>query len=121
MYSLQNGVMRTNCLDCLDRTNFIQSKIACDVLTTILSKCGFDIKTIFNADSITSATDDPENTSRVVTALKNIWADNGDLISKHYTGTGSTHTNITRTGKRDFMGMMDHGWKSINRFYQQHV
>ena len=39
--SLQNGVMRTNCLDCLDRTNLVQSKIAYDVLTTILSKCGF--------------------------------------------------------------------------------
>ena len=38
--NLQNGVMRTNCLDCLDRTNLIQSKVAFDILTTILIKCG---------------------------------------------------------------------------------
>lgn len=24
--------------------------------------------------------------------FRNIWADNGDAISYHYTGTGSTHT-----------------------------
>lgn len=24
--------------------------------------------------------------------FRNIWADNGDAISFHYTGTGSTHT-----------------------------
>ena len=25
---VQRGIMRTNCLDCLDRTNFVQAKIA---------------------------------------------------------------------------------------------
>ena len=53
--------------------------------------------------------------------LKNAWADNGDMISKHYTGTGSTQTNVTRTGKRDLKGMMDHGLKTCRRFYQQYV
>ena len=51
--------------------------------------------------------------------FKNIWADNGDMLSAHYTGTGSTHTNITRTGRRDFSGMLDHGKKSLLRFYMQ--
>ena len=54
-----------------------------------------------------------------VISFKNLWADNGDCISKHYTGTGSTHTNITRTGKRDFFGLIDHGMKSLGRFYLQ--
>jgi len=43
------------------------------------------------------------------------------MISKHYTGTGSTHTNITRTGKRDIKGLFDHGLKSCLRLYQQFV
>jgi hypothetical protein len=43
------------------------------------------------------------------------------MISKHYTGTGSTHTNVTRTGKRDYKGMMDHTYKTCKRFYQQYV
>jgi len=49
--------------------------------------------------------------------FKNIWADNGDFISIHYAGTGSTISNITRTGKAGFMNMLDHGMKSIERFY----
>ena len=28
----QNGVIRTNCLDCLDRTNYIQSRVALKAL-----------------------------------------------------------------------------------------
>ena len=28
LHNLQNGVVRTNCMDCLDRTNYIQSRLA---------------------------------------------------------------------------------------------
>ncbi len=28
----------------------------------------------------------------LIKKFRNIWADNGDMISFHYTGTGSTHT-----------------------------
>ena len=55
----------------------------------------------------------------LITNYKNIWADNGDMLSAQYTGTGSTHTNITRTGRRDFSGMLDHGKKTLLRFYMQ--
>ena len=41
--------------------------------------------------------------------FKCLWADCGDNISKHYTGTGSTHTDVTKKGKRDFEGMLEHG------------
>ena len=64
---------------------------------------------------------DNASTNMLVIALKNIWADNGDMISKHYTGTGSTHTNITRAGKRNILGMLDHSFKSVKRLYQQYV
>jgi hypothetical protein len=39
------------------------------------------------------------------------------MLSIQYTGTGSTHTNATRTGKRDITGTLDHGTKSLMRFY----
>jgi len=119
--SLQNGVMRINCIDCLDRTNLIQSKIAYDTLNTILTKCGFDIAKIFGANTILEAADNAETTNNMIIKLKNAWADNGDMISKHYTGTGSTHTNVTRTGKRDLKGIMDHGLKTLGRFYKQYM
>lgn len=49
--------------------------------------------------------------------FKNIWADNGDYISILYAGTGSTISNVTRSGKAGFLNMLDHGLKSIERFY----
>ncbi len=30
--------------------------------------------------------------------LKNVWADNADIMSKQYTGTGALKTDYTRTG-----------------------
>lgn len=49
--------------------------------------------------------------------FKNAWADNGDYLSVHYAGTGSTISTITRTAKAGFLNMLDHGMKSIERFF----
>lgn len=53
--------------------------------------------------------------------FKYIWADSGDFISIHYTDTGSTHTDITKYGKRDFQGMLSHGFTSLGRFVTQNI
>lgn len=119
--SLQNGVVRVNCLDNLDRTNLIGSKIAYQVLTYILESIQIDVNKLVGSNSILTAADNINNTSTFIIHLKNTWADNGDTISKHYTGTGSTHTNITRSGQRNIKGMMDHGFKSCRRLFQQFV
>lgn len=119
--SLQQGVIRVNCLDNLDRTNLIQSKIAYYVLTNILESLGFDLNLLVNSPSIVTAADNPSNSNILIIHLKNVWADNGDMISKHYTGTGSTHTNVTRSGKRNFTGLVDHSFKTCKRLYQQFV
>ncbi len=58
-------------------------------------------------------------TSDFIRRYKHCWADNGDGVSMHYTGTGSTHTNITRQGRRNFMGVVSHKMKSISRLYMQ--
>lgn len=39
----QTGVVRTNCLDCLDRTNYVQSRVALEVLKSMLEKFTSDI------------------------------------------------------------------------------
>ena len=72
-------------------------------------------------NSILTAADNVGNASLLIIKLKNAWADNGDMISKHYTGTGSTHTNVTRSGGRDLFGIVDHSLKSVKRVYQQFV
>lgn len=38
LLSAQDGVFRTNCIDCLDRTNVVQSMIAKRVLNDVLSR-----------------------------------------------------------------------------------
>lgn len=48
MLCWQKGVTRVNCLDCLDRTNLIQSKIAFDVLDSMLARCGVNFRRVFH-------------------------------------------------------------------------
>ncbi len=53
----------------------------------------------------------------LITLFKKLWAGNADVISMHYAGTGSVISGVTKTGKRTLMGLIDHGMKTINRFY----
>lgn len=46
-----------------------------------------------------------------------LWADNGDMLSKIYTGTGALKSEVTRSGKMSFASMLGDATKSINRFY----
>jgi len=39
LVSLQDGIFRTNCMDCLDRTNVVQSMLARRSLTQIMQVC----------------------------------------------------------------------------------
>ena len=55
--NVQRGVVRVNCLDNLDRTNVIQSKIAYHILNFILQSVGIDVNTAVGSSSILSAAD----------------------------------------------------------------
>lgn len=93
MVKTQKGVVRTNCLDCLDRTNYVQTKVAIHTLELILKTLGISIHKAFGCESLVVALDQTNKTSEMlIVNFKNAWADAGDAISKHYTGTGSTHT-----------------------------
>ena len=54
---MQKGVVRVNCLDNLDRTNLIQSKIAYFVLTSMLEQGGIDVKQLVGCSSVLVASD----------------------------------------------------------------
>lgn len=116
--SRQMGIFRTNCLDCLDRTNFVQAKLALMTLEFILRCFSIDMSKMFSRSAIEEM-DQRDNTHSFIKSFKSIWADNGDMISYHYTGTGSTHTDITREGTRSFTGAFKHKFKTITRFYNQ--
>lgn len=103
--STQTGVFRTNCIDCLDRTNVVQSMLARRSLQQVLEKLnilslGQSIQSVTAFDSL----------------FKNVWADNADLISVQYSGTGALKTDFTRTGKRTVQGALQDGVNSMTRY-----
>ncbi|XP_068155595.1 phosphatidylinositide phosphatase SAC2 isoform X3 [Drosophila tropicalis] len=100
----QKSVFRVNCMDCLDRTNVVQTAIGKAVLESQLVKLGLS----------------PPYTP-IPEALKSpfmvLWANNGDIISRQYAGTNALKGDYTRTGERKISGMMKDGMNSANRYY----
>ncbi|XP_076039920.1 phosphatidylinositol-3-phosphatase SAC1 [Oratosquilla oratoria] len=101
----QDGVFRTNCIDCLDRTNVVQSMLAKRQLQVALMKMG-----------ILHDNQNLDDQYAFVSMFRNVWADNADTISIEYAGTGALKTDFTRTGKRTRMGLVKDGWNSLVRY-----
>ncbi|CAG4978667.1 unnamed protein product [Colias eurytheme] len=98
----QNGVFRVNCIDCLDRTNVVQTAIAKLVLELQLRRLGLGGGGL------------PPPLRQAFLAM---WADSGDVISRQYAGTKALKGDYTRTGERKLTGMMKDGVASANRYY----
>ncbi|KAM7363819.1 phosphatidylinositide phosphatase spermathreecae isoform 2-T2 [Cochliomyia hominivorax] len=100
----QKSVFRVNCMDCLDRTNVVQTALGKAVLESQLVKLGLS-----------------PPYSPIPEQLKNpfmiLWANNGDIISRQYAGTNALKGDYTRTGERKISGMMKDGMNSANRYY----
>ncbi|KAJ1923603.1 Phosphoinositide phosphatase sac1 [Tieghemiomyces parasiticus] len=101
----QTSVVRTNCMDCLDRTNVVQSVIARYTLTRVFRELGV-LETHENIDDFMP----------LETMLRNVWADHADAISIVYSGTGALKTDFTRTGQRTRLGALQDGVNSIVRY-----
>lgn len=103
--STQKSVVRTNCMDCLDRTNVIQSMLGRVALDRQLA----DLQLLRRGES---ASDDPGFAHH----FRNVWADNADTVSKSYSGTGALKTDFTRTGTRTRAGALQDLSNSITRY-----
>ena len=101
----QTAVVRTNCMDCLDRTNVVQTMLARWTLTRQLIDIG-----ILNPGE---TADDDE---AFQTLFRNVWADNADVVSQSYSGTGALKTDFTRTGERTRAGMVQDLNNSLTRY-----
>lgn len=112
-HQFQSGVFRVNCVDCLDRTNVVQSMIAYVVLSMQLRTIFGDVFSETSADSNITLYQDAEE------RFKHIWGDNADAVSKQYAGTGALKTDFTRTGKRSTTGVIGDGVKSVMRMYNK--
>jgi hypothetical protein len=102
----QSGVLRTNCMDCLDRTNVVQSACARTALEAQLSVGSFTID--LQTDPSTSW-------------FNTLWADNGDNISRQYAGTAALKGDFTRTRKRQITGALTDFGLTLTRYYNNIV
>uniref|UniRef100_O15056-2 Isoform 2B1 of Synaptojanin-2 n=1 Tax=Homo sapiens TaxID=9606 RepID=O15056-2 len=92
----QKGTLRMNCLDCLDRTNTVQSFIALEVLHLQLKTLGLSSKPIVD---------------RFVESFKAMWSLNGHSLSKVFTGSRALE------GKAK-VGKLKDGARSMSRTIQ---
>lgn len=98
-WKTQTGVLRVNCMDCLDRTNVVQSAAARAALDAQLASLG-----------VTHGADDEAWFNR-------LWADNGDAVSKQYASTAALKGDFTRTRKRNYRGALTDFGLTLSRYY----
>ncbi|KAF9924153.1 hypothetical protein FBU30_005821 [Linnemannia zychae] len=105
VYQKQTSVVRTNCMDCLDRTNVVQSVISRWVLNRQLNSVG-----------VLTSGEQFDSSEEFEALFRNVWADNADVVSCAYSGTGALKTDFTRTGKRTKLGALRDLQNSIVRY-----
>ncbi|XP_014870406.1 synaptojanin-1 isoform X8 [Poecilia latipinna] len=93
----QGGTIRSNCLDCLDRTNSVQAFFALEMLPRQLEQMGL--------------TEKPQLVARFQEVFRTMWSANGDSVSKIYAGTGALD------GKAK-AGKLKDGARSVTRTIQ---
>ncbi|WUR02265.1 phosphoinositide phosphatase SAC1 (SAC1) [Vairimorpha necatrix] len=91
----QKGVIRTNCIDCLDRTNLVQYYIG----RYNIEK---NMKNVFN---------------KIKFHLGDLWYENGNKISLQYAGTPAIKANVIKNTKQDFTGLIRDFYFSIVRYF----
>ncbi|CAD8098525.1 unnamed protein product [Paramecium sonneborni] len=113
----QRGIVRTNCLACLDRTNVYQSRIALLMLEYQLKCMGLDLERILGQKVLEINENNTKFLNPIIVLFKQMWADHGDYISYHYSGTGSLHTNQDK-GQSSFLAILGSGMVPLSRFYR---
>ncbi|KAH9311622.1 hypothetical protein KI387_026657, partial [Taxus chinensis] len=102
----QKGIIRVNCIDCLDRTNVTQSLLGQKVLDYQLKKLG-----LFTSSECISQHSDFHG------QLKILWANHGDEISLQYSGTHALKGDFVRYGKQTVSGLIKDGFSALARYY----
>ncbi|XP_049298626.1 synaptojanin-1 [Anopheles funestus] len=77
VYREQHGAIRTNCLDCLDRTNCVQTYIGLEMLNEQIALMA------------ALADKKQQMSSRFEEVFRQMWINNGNEVSKIYAGTGA--------------------------------
>ncbi|XP_027094603.1 phosphatidylinositol-3-phosphatase SAC1-like isoform X1 [Coffea arabica] len=102
----QSGVLRTNCIDCLDRTNVAQYAYGLAALGRQLHAMGLTDKPKVDADSSIAA------------ALMDMYQSMGDALAQQYGGSAAHNTVFPeRQGKWKATTQSREFLKSIKRYY----
>jgi len=104
-YSLQNGVCRTNCIDCLDRTNAAQFVIGKRALGHQLHALG-----VISGTSIEYDTD-------AVNLFTHMYHDHGDTIAVQYAGSHLVNTMETYRKINQWTSHSRDMLESFKRYY----
>ncbi|XP_021288989.1 phosphoinositide phosphatase SAC8 [Herrania umbratica] len=102
----QKGIIRSNCIDCLDRTNVTQSYLAQKSLNIQLQRIGVFTST----ECISMFAEDYGK-------FRTLWAEQGDEISLEYTGTHALKGDLVRYGKQTVAGLLKDGMSALSRYY----
>ena len=102
----QSGIIRTNCMDCLDRTNVAMSAFGQYILQKDLAREGFVIDLLHDEST---------------TWFNTLWADNGDAISRLYASTAALKGDFTRTRRRNYRGALNDFSLTLTRYYNNMV
>ncbi|OEU19324.1 hypothetical protein FRACYDRAFT_167624, partial [Fragilariopsis cylindrus CCMP1102] len=108
-------------MDCLDRTNVVQSILGRYMLFQQLlseSDGSFNNNQLWAKLNKTFRKKNmnlPWEKGEVAHRL--LWADNADAISRLYAGTPALKGDFTRTGQRTKRGALDDGMNSLQRYY----
>ena len=107
LLSLQNGVIRSNCIDCLDRTNVYQQIIGTAVVIIQLRFFGVDSK-------------EPENENEeIYGVLTEIYKNMGNVLSNQYAGSEAHKQTIKddRSKVTKIMGKFPEMFNTFKRYF----
>eukprot|EP01018_Ginkgo_biloba_P015820 Gb_04918 [translate_table: standard] len=102
----QKGIIRINCIDCLDRTNVTQSLLGQKSLDSQLQQIGL----FSSSESISQYADFHGQ-------FKILWANHGDEISLQYSGTHALKGDFVRYGRQTVAGFIKDGFNALARYY----
>ena len=103
-------------MDCLDRTNVVQSVYARNILLHQLYQVYnyFYYKNGIRRKPNGNPFEEFEQPLEEI--FRDFWTKNADMCSYLYSGTGALKTDFTRTGKRTTAGALEDGKRALRRY-----
>lgn len=102
----QKGIVRVNCIDCLDRTNVTQSLLAQNSFDSQLQQIG-----LFSTSECMLQHSDFHRQFMI------LWANHGDEVSIQYSGTHALKGDFVRYGRQTVSGLIKDGFSALARYY----